>query len=113
MKDPAALFDVHVNTLRLAIEAGAILSVPVGRHIRIPRDVAGGDFPAWLANVRPGLVAWPCPRSHGDTPMDVAGLRDRVPVGVGPLALTVITDRMHGCGPVLTRRADAHGPEGQ
>jgi excisionase family DNA binding protein len=40
VKDVAHVLDVHPHTIRRAIKAGAIVSVRVGRHIRIPRDVA-------------------------------------------------------------------------
>jgi excisionase family DNA binding protein len=42
VKDVSVVLDCHEVTVRRAIKAGQLMSVRVGRHVRVPREALAG-----------------------------------------------------------------------
>jgi excisionase family DNA binding protein len=53
VKDVAAALDCHPNTIRRAVKTGALYSVRVGRHVRIPRPA----IEMYLFHVESGIAS--------------------------------------------------------
>jgi excisionase family DNA binding protein len=53
VKDVAAALDCHPNTIRRAVKTGALYSVRVGRHVRIPRPA----IDMYLFHVESGIAS--------------------------------------------------------